>query len=475
MKRGVVSGRRGSSYTVVMLAMPVMIASVAMGVDWGQVAVARMQAQAAADEGALAAASALTDRPKTSTAIAAAQAVGAKRAEQYASGMAVNGIIPQVESVTLGYYDGVWSTRVPSDQAPNAVEVVATARVPMSFARFFGMESVLVRSTARAGAAVIAKRAPDLVIVQDVTPSMSVADLTAAKDANGALVDCIETYATGDTRGSFVRFANSAEIVQSLVSYDDAPGALYDVASGRRSGVYTSSGVCLASGGCTNHASGMYMGVSVLNGATEPPEDVGQAIIFITDGAPYSGGYDCTSTIYDSSPSTPYKTWLKSRCAALTPSTSQTACENAGGKWNSSLTPKCRAADNGSESTAQMGVGVCSKTAYTTEARCEGNGGVWRQKTGTTPNPSTLTRLADETRLLAAGGTWRDIDVYAVYYSAGATSAYHNDNIAFMTKHLVHGKGADLGVLDAPSGSDLVAALQEVCLSYTAGTVGLIP
>jgi len=75
---------------------------------------------------------------------------------------------------------------------------------------------------------------------------------------------------------------------------------------------------------------------------------------------------------------------------------------------------------------------------------------------------------------MAAAGTWRDIDVYAVFYSAGATTAYKNDNLVFLENHVLRGKGAELGVLDAPTGTSLAEALEDVCLSYTQGAVGLI-
>jgi hypothetical protein len=347
----------------------------------------------------------------------------------------------------------------------------------MSFAQIFGIDSVVVRAKARAGTSIIARRAPDLVIVQDVTPSMSSSDIASAKDANAALVECIETYATADTRGAFVKFANVDRTIVPLVSYEDSPGTLYAAAAGITSSAYTSSDVCKGSGGCTSHSSGMYSAVTILNDASAPPKDVGQAIIFITDGAPYSGGNECTSTVYNSSPTTPYKSWLKTKCTGTggvsTLSTS-TACANAGGKWNSSLTPMCRVADNGSESTSNMVPGKCSNTTWTTEARCEGNGAVWQQTSTTTPNPSLLTRWTDQTRAMAEAGTWGPIDVYAVYYSAGASTSYKNDNLVFLENHVLSGKGEELGVLDAPTGTALAAALHDICVSYTAGAVGLI-
>ena len=64
--------------------------------------------------------------------------------------------------------------------------------------------------------------------------------------------------------------------------------------------------------------------------------------------------------------------------------------------------------------------------------------------------------------------------MYAVFYSDGFTSAYKNDNMKFLTNHVVRGAGAEMGVLDAPDGTALLEALEDVCLSYTTSGVGLI-
>lgn len=83
---------------------------------------------------------------------------------------------------------------------------------------------MVVTARAKAGTNIVARRAPDLVIVQDVTPSMSSSDIASAKVANSSLVDCIEDFATPDTRGAFVKFANVDATIAPLASYDTGGG-----------------------------------------------------------------------------------------------------------------------------------------------------------------------------------------------------------------------------------------------------------
>jgi hypothetical protein len=210
----------------------------------------------------------------------------------------------------------------------------------------------------------------------------------------------------------------------------------------------------------------------MLNAATEPPDDVGQAIVIVTDGAPYTGGGGCSSTVTGGTSS--YQAWLRTECANVTSRTTSSACATVGGKWSSS---SCRASDNGAESTSWSGPGSCSVSAslYTTESRCEGVGGTWVQSGTAVPNPSTLTQWTDKQRLRAEDGLHREIDVYAVFYSAKHPSgAYHDDNLAFLRNHVVRGAGAEVGVLDAPTGDALIRALEDVCLDYARGDVGLL-
>lgn len=473
---------RGSVVSTFGLLIPVLMGFVSMGVDWGRVSVARLAVRVAADEAALSAASALTERPKSAQAIAAAYAVATSRASLYAGQMELNQLDFSVDTLTLGYYDadaGGWSNTVPNGKAPNAVHAVVSAEVELTFAKLFGLDKVKVSQSAKAGAAVIPGRAPDLVIVQDVTPSMSSTDIANSKIANKALVSCIEENAHPSTRGAFVKFANIDKTVVPLQSYQEAPGELYDaVAAASPTNAYSYSGICTATNGCTSHASGLYAAVDILNQASEPPEDVGQAIIIITDGAPATTDTGCSSVASSSGMSTPFQKWLvgnyASRCGLLSAQNTQTACNNAGGRWFTSGT-KCRPSDNGAESgTGAAGPGKCSKSGYSNEFRCEGAGGQWRRSSGSTLNPSSLTRWTDEAKALAQNGTWGPIDVYAIYYSSGATNTYQNDALAFLRNHVVNGAGAELGPLNAPSGSALVEALEAVCKEYTVGRPGLI-
>jgi Flp pilus assembly protein TadG len=519
---------RGSVATMIALAMPAIMGFAAMAVDWGQVSVARIGVKAAADSAALAAADALKTKPTTTAQISAAQTQANSLASAYASRFKVNGLTVTSSAVSFGYYDSSTSTFTTSvswpnagGKYPNAVQVTGTATVNMTFSRLMKMNAVTVNWTSRAGSGVVPGRAPDLVIAQDVTPSMSNSDIASAKAANTALVNCIKTNSDPSTRGAFVKFSNVDKVVQPLVSYTDSPYGLLNAANGTTAGSYTNSDVCLGpfNIGCTSHSSGYQSAINILNLATAPPEDVGQAIIFVTDGATDANDQACKSAVTGAGGTqTPYQAWLAAQCVPINAATTEVACESLGARWNttsrcsknstsyttasqctsqggvwgpsacskfgyynsSSCTSnggkwtQCEASDNGAENTNNSVDGTCSSGGWSTEARCEGNGGQWRRVGTTTYNPSSYVRWTEQSKAMAAAGTHGPIDVYAIFYSNGASSTYKNDNIKFMQNHIIRGKGAELGVLDAPTGAALTAALQDVCIAYTVGSAGLI-
>jgi Flp pilus assembly protein TadG len=518
---------RGSVATIIALAMPAIMGFAAMAVDWGQVSVARIGVKAAADSAALAAADALKTKPTTSAQISTAQSQANSLASTYASQFRVNGLTVTSSAVSFGYYDSTTSTFATSaswpnagGKYPNAVQVTGTATVNMTFSRLMRMNSVTVNWTSRAGSGVVPGRAPDLVIAQDVTPSMAAGDIALAKTANTALVNCIKSNSDPSTRGAFLKFANVDATIQPLVSYTESPMGLLNAANGTTAGSYTNTDVCLGSGGgCTGHSSGYFPAVNILNTASAPPDDVGQAIIFVTDGAPYTSYQGCRSPVTGvGGTQTAYQQWLTTQCTAVNAANTEATCEALGARWNTTsrcsknqttyttssactsgggvwspaacsklgyytsascasnggVWTQCEASDNGSENTNQVNDGHCSTGSWTTEARCEGNGGTW-QRTGTsTYTPSLHVKWTEMSKALAAAGTYGAIDVYAIFYSNGATTAYKDDNIAFMENHIIRGKGAELGVLDAPTGAALTSALQDVCIAYTVGSAGLI-
>lgn len=519
---------RGSVATMIALAMPAIMGFAAMAVDWGQVSVARIGVKAAADSAALAAANALKTKPTTTAQIATAQSQANSLASTYASQFKVNGLTVTSSSVSFGYYDSTTSTFATSGswpnaggKYPNAVQVTGTATVNMTFSRLMKMNSVTVNWTSRAGSGVVPGRAPDLVIAQDVTPSMSAADIASAKTANTALVNCIKSNSDPSTRGAFLKFSNADAVVQSLVSYTDSPYGLLYAANGTTTGSYTNTDVCLGpfNIGCTSHSAGYYPAVDILNTASAPPENVGQAIIFVTDGATDANDQACKSAVTEVGGSpTNYQAWLAGQCAPINAATTQVACESLGARWNTTnrcsknsttytdsatcttqggvwgpsacskfgyynsttcaanggVWTRCEGSDNGSENTNNSVAGTCSSGGWTTEARCEGNGGLWYRTGTSTYNPSTYVKWTEMSKAMAAAGTHGPIDVYAIFYSNGASATYKNDNIVFMTNHIIRGKGATLGVMDAPTGAALTSALQDVCIAYTVGSAGLI-
>lgn len=239
---------RGSVATIIALSMPAIMGFAAMAVDWGQVSVARIGVKAAADSAALAAAKALKTKPTTTAEIAAAQSLANSLASTYAAQFRINGLNVTSSTATFGYYDSVAGTFATSGswpnaggKYPNAVQVTGTTTVNMTFSRMMRMNSVTVNWTSKAGSGVVPGRAPDLVIAQDVTPSMSSTDLANARIANTALVNCIKANSDPSTRGAFLKFSNADKIVQPLMSYTDSPTGLLYAANGTTAGSYTNA------------------------------------------------------------------------------------------------------------------------------------------------------------------------------------------------------------------------------------------
>lgn len=345
-------GRRGNTFMIVGLTMPVLIGFMAMGVDWGGVAVARYQVQSAADEGAMAAASAIIVTPKTTGAVSSAMTLARTRANQYANLMYFNSVTPSVNTsdVEFGHVaDGVWyEYSLPDEEYPNAVKVTAQATVPMPFLGLFGMNSVLVKSTAKAAPNVLAARAPDVALVQDVTPSMRSADIANSMDANTLLINCVHEKADPSTRVGYVKFSTLPDAKIPLDSYANHFSSSPTIAEklGTMS-YYCSAGIngsdkcidslCTNTSGCTNHAAGMAGGLKMLRDAqSDLPPDVGQVVIFVTDGelSSQGTGTECGSTTLSHSISSQFKdTYLPAQCATLDSYNDAQTCEYNGAKF----------------------------------------------------------------------------------------------------------------------------------------------
>ena len=355
--------RRGNSASIFALLMPTLMGSVAMGVDWGAVAVARMQVQAAADAAAVAATTDMVN-----------QNVAEPRAAAYAAAMKINGIEPEVIEFAYGTWYDDSSTFVANDNTDrNAVRIRTRAVLPMTFAWILGVSEVTIIAESGAGPAVIPRRAPDHVLVLDVTCSMSTSEIDAEVLAATELLDCVKGRSDPSSRGGVAVFTGlDFPVVYDLVeygvsSYDD----LYDDTAAIRKCNIGDMPPCNTN---TDQATGLESGLEILDVADPPvPVDVGQVVILMSDGQP-SARPVCQQQYYDMEDDGDVLFPLQERCAALGVSCS----------W-------------------------------------------WGGCTQNQPNSGTLTQWADIARAKAIA---RDVDVYTVYYGT------NNSGSNFLNYHI---------------------------------------
>ncbi|TNE91186.1 MAG: VWA domain-containing protein [Deltaproteobacteria bacterium] len=261
--------RRGNYAFTFALVLPVLLGFTAMGVDWGAVAVARIQVQAAADTAAMAASTAL-EQPGTAR----------QRAESYAAKVAMNGITPTVTSVQTGEWDADQERFRATNVRPNAVRVETEATVPLYFTQLFGMHEVKVTGVAGAGLA-LPVRAPDLVMVLDVTSSMSTSEVRAEREAAEALLDCLYERAAPESRAAIVTFTGVDHVQAPMTEIGNGYNSLVTKARNISGCGNWGAPACSR----TNPSSGYEAALKVLEDA-DTPEDVGQVIMLMSDGEP---------------------------------------------------------------------------------------------------------------------------------------------------------------------------------------------
>lgn len=302
-------GRRSGSVTVIVtVALMGLLGFVAMGLDWGAVAVARNQVQAAADAAALGATAGLDD-PAQASALARA----------YAAQVTVNGQAAQLvgDGATLGTWDGTTFTETAIN--PDVVKVTAFADVPMHLTRLFGVDTVRVTATAGAASDVVARRAPDIVLALDVTGSMDAAEIAQERTAAQALLDCVHERSTGDSRIGIVLFTGVDTVRTDMLEVGTDYTALSAYIAGIRGCGTTGMPACTG----TNQAAGMGSALVMLEGANTP-EGVGQAVLVESDGEPNVDDI-CQAAHYTT---TGWRPELQQLCAALR--SSRTTCTGTG-------------------------------------------------------------------------------------------------------------------------------------------------
>jgi Flp pilus assembly protein TadG len=274
MARNTRRARRGSTFVIVVLCFMAMLAFVALGVDYGAVSSARAELQIAADAAAMAAASALPDEDDAR-----------ELATAYASRVSIRGdaISLSDSEVVVGKWDSTAGAFTPGVVADSdAVKITARYTLETPISSIFGFPSVDLVAEAGGGAPAQG-RVPDLVIIQDVTTSFR-SEIGYARQADQALVDCIEGKADPESKIALVAFSgleknllSPSELVTYATSYATVTRKISSIAICGNSGMPD----CLN----TNIASGLFMADQLLDGSTSP-EEVGRAALLVSDGAP---------------------------------------------------------------------------------------------------------------------------------------------------------------------------------------------
>ncbi len=427
--------RRGNTAALFGLMLPVLMGSVAMGVDWGAVAVARLQVQAAADAASVAA---TTDMDNINVASA--------RATAYAAAMRINGVEPTVEETVYGWWDSSTRTFFPNNNHPdkNAVRVRTQAVMPMYFAWILGVDEVTINAESGAGPAVIPRRAPDHVMSLDVTCSMSNYEISQERIAALALLDCVKERSDPSSRGGVAVFTGvDHPIVYDLIeygasTYDDLYEDVEDIVKCTDAG----NPSCRT---WTNQAAGLESALTILDAADPPvPDEVGQVVILMSDGSPQApSGY-----LYISSGSNAYKSSYAQQYASKPICNQDFYDLEDSGDILFPLQARCGAL-----------------TTYTYDA---GSWNRWwfdgsqRYYTGKRPNSTNLTQWADLAKARAVTG---EVDVYTVYY--GSSSSGSN----FLRDHIRANEGTHSQVVTP---SQIQDVFKDVCVQFTGGTAGML-
>lgn len=278
------ASRRGSTAVIVALCMMVMLAFVALGVDWGAVSSARAELQIAADAAATAGASGL---PTPATAKA--------RAIAYANQVSIRGVPVELSpaDITIGSWNKGARAFAPGEVATaDAIKVVVHYELELPISSIFGYPSVTLTAQSGGGATTMGK-VPDLVIVQDVTPSFA-DEIARAKKADKALVDCIHNKADPDSQVGLVAFSGLEKnllLPNTLVTY----GSSYSTVTSKINSIQLCGNTGMPACQNTNHATAFHMANAILTASTSPPE-VGRAVLLISDGAPVADTTVCNKS-----------------------------------------------------------------------------------------------------------------------------------------------------------------------------------
>lgn len=274
--------RRGSSLVIVILVFMVLMAFIALGVDYGAVASARAELQIAADAAAMAGASGLPNED-----------IARERAMAYSEQVSIRGtpITLADSDIVVGSYDRTAKVFTEGVTASSdALVVTARRELDMPISSLFGYPTVNLTAVAGGGATTLGKM-PDLVILQDLTTSFR-DEIDEARAADEALVDCIHEKADPESKIGLVAFTGLEYNLLSpsgLVTYQSSYSTVISKIQGLK--------ICDAMPGMkcygTDHAMGFHMAKAILDASTSDAE-VGRAVLMVSDGDPTRNDDACT-------------------------------------------------------------------------------------------------------------------------------------------------------------------------------------
>ena len=185
-RHGALAGQRGAISVLIAISMVALLAFVAVGVDIGYLVYSQKRLQAATDAAALAGAMDLwNDSWQTASGDAQAYAAGQSATTSNAlpgnvtvTSTTISGL--KLSSVALPYAQAV--------SGYNGIQVTQQATVPTFFARVFGVKSLTISATSKAGAGGGAQAAQyNVVIILDTTHSMNDTDSNCTNSQGTAL------------------------------------------------------------------------------------------------------------------------------------------------------------------------------------------------------------------------------------------------------------------------------------------------
>ncbi len=280
----------GFVFLLVMASMLALIGLAALAIDGGRMLQVRSQVQTTADGAALAGVSQLPLIP-----VVRGNAI---RFAELNMPPDQHGDVLVPADVLVGHWDVDSRTFINAGTPLDAVRVTVRRAeqndnsLPTMLAGALGIRDVDVAATATASFGTA--QTWDVVIVQDVTGSFS-AEIGDARDANQALVDCLEDHVGDDSRAGLVTFTGWGQVKKPLspikadiLSLKSAIGAIKNCGS---------TGMPVCSG--TDIAAGLEAAVNHMIGSPSPDPEAKQALVLVGDGAPnasWKGSHPSMST-----------------------------------------------------------------------------------------------------------------------------------------------------------------------------------